>query len=696
MLFGPARLQWRQRKKLPLILQEEIADCAHACIAMIARYWGANLSLSAVRRIHQTSARGVNALQINRILHQLGFKTRVLRVVIQHLDKIKAPAILHWNNNHFVVLKQVRKHDIIVHDPAIGARKVMRSEIHQFFSGIVLEIEKTDHFTQIQANPPLTIFKIIKLLAGMPKLLSILLFLSLIIELLQLINPMLMQYITDHVLGSNTLVQMYQIGLGCIVFGLIHGLTEFCRSHLILYAAITITESFASDVFKHLLQLPLSCLAHRHLNDIQSKFQVIDQLKIKLSTDLFQTGLDGIMMLVIFAIMGCYCPVLTGVMAGMFGVYALCLGWNIRLYRLQAGTSVSMHAKTAVTFYEALRGIAPIKAFLQETHWFQLWRNEYVDALNHDIEMSTIQIRFRILNQMLFHTEYVLILCIGAELVIAQRLTIGMLLAFLAYRMLLANKAAAFIQYLFSYHGLTQRLQRLQDLLEQEPEPILPSLQPIQQTPKELHIQNLTFSYPGSNQAVFRAVDFSIQVGDRIAIIGSSGCGKTTLLKILMGFEQPTAGTILIDNMPLPLFGIQNFRQLSASVMQDDVLFTGSILDNITFFSEEVAMNDVYEAAKLACIHDTIMAMPMGYESPISQHQALISGGQRQRILLARALHKKPQFLFLDEATSHLDAQLERQINQALRNCEMTQIVVAHRPETIAMADRVIDLERWQ
>lgn len=526
----------------------------------------------------------------------------------------------------------------------------------------------------------------------MPKILGMLVLLAVIVELLQIINPLFMQYVSDYVLGSNALSQMYCIGLGCVVFVLLHGLTEFLRSHLILYTSMRITESFATEVFQHLLKLPLKFFSHRHLSDIHSKFQVIEQLKTQLNTDFLTTCLDGPMMVLTFVIMLMYSPILAGIIFSVLIVYGIALFLNIHTYKQHINTALILQAKTVVTFYEALRGIIPIKSFMKESIWLQLWRRDYVDALNHDIQMSKLQIYFRILNQILFHVEYILIICVGAGLVMTHRLSIGMLLAFLAYRIILVNKATAFIQFLFSYQGLSLHLQRLQDLIEQEPEPVQNLCLPSMGIPECIHVQNMSFAYSGMQLTLFKELNFSIQPGERVAIIGPSGCGKTTLLKILMGLEQPTTGQVLLDDIPLPLFGLQNFRHLFAAVMQEDELFSGSLIDNIAFFSEEVDINLVYEVAKLACIHETIMTLPMGYETLIGQGQTNMSGGQKQRVLLARAFYKKPKFLFLDEATSHLDVNLETSINASLQSCKITQIIVAHRPETIATADRIINL----
>ncbi len=692
MQWAFLQLRFRKKAVLPVILQEEMTECGHACIAMLSFFWGCKLSLSDLRRLNHTSTRGMTLRQLTHLLDQLGFKTRVLRVSISDLARVSVPAILHWDHNHFVVLKKVQRDCVIVHDPAIGMRTYAHTELADFFAGIVVEAEKLTGAQPIGQHVSYPLWTLLKSVRGMPRVLGALLFLSVILELLQMLNPMLMQYVMDYGVGASALAQMYRIGVGCVIFAGLYGLTEFLRSHLILYGAMQVTKSFATAVFKHLLTLPLAFFYHRHLSDIQAKFQSIEQLKTQLSTNLMHTVLDGLMIIVTLGVMFLYSPILTGIVAVIMSVYGGLLYSNIRTYRQQSGTALALHTKTAVTFFETFRGIIPIKLFLKEDVWFQLWCNEYVDALNHDIQVAQVQIRHRVLNQVLCHVEYIVVVCIGASLILSQRLSVGMLLAFLAYRMLLTNKSTSFVQSVFSYQSLALQLCRLQDVIDYEPEARITPTHPPSQIEGRLCVENIAFTYPGQEKPLFENLSFTVYPGEKIAIVGPSGCGKTTLLKIMMGLEQPIVGKVLLDALPLRLFGIQHFRQLSASVMQDDVLFTGSILDNITFFTDDVDIERVYAVAKLTYIHDLITSFPMGYDTLLGQTQTTISGGQRQRILLARALYKQPKFLFLDEATSHLDLALETLINQALQACSMTQIIVAHRPETIAMANRVLYL----
>jgi ATP-binding cassette subfamily B protein RaxB len=340
-----------------------------------------------------------------------------------------------------------------------------------------------------------------------------------------------------------------------------------------------------------------------------------------------------------------------------------------------------------------LQGIIPIKSFLKERVRFGTWRNCYIDSLNADIRVSKLNVVYQVANQLIFHIEHILVVCMGASLVLANKFSLGMLMAFLSYRLLLVNKTTSFIQNIFDYKLISIQLNRLSDILFQQPETLEGGHINQDHIIEGLSLENIVFKYEVNERAILNNVNLRIKVGEKIAIIGPSGCGKSTLLKVMMGLLEKTGGDIYIDNIPLKDFGLRNYRALTASVMQEDSLLTGSIMDNISFFDESVDIEQMYHAAKLAHIHDTICKFPMGYETLVGDMGSTLSGGQKQRILLARALYKKPKILFLDEATSHLDVENEKNINQALKALDITQIVIAHRQETIQMADRVIELE---
>lgn len=694
MTAGVAALCFNKTPKLPMILQNERAECGHACIAMVSNFFGHYLDLYSLKSIKNTSNRGVTLLDITQLLERLGLNSRPLQVPLEELHLIKCPAILHWNMNHFVVLKQVRKNRITIHDPATGIRHCSLEEVSKSFTGIVLEIEKSNDFKEIHSHSKLTLFHLVKTITGVNKFIILLMLLSLSIEALSLLNPLFMQYVTDDVIGFSERSNLYVIAVGFLLLVIIQIFTEYIRGNMVIYFTNNLTEQFSSNVVRHILKLPLEFFEKRHKGDLQAKFQSIDQIQKKISTDFVNTVLDGFMIVINVMVMVIYSQLLTAIV-----VFALCICLSFRYasyqqLRKQTESSVHQHAKAATVFLETLQGIIPIKSFLKERVRFNTWRSCYIDSLNADINVSKMNLLYQVANQLLFHIEYIVVVCAGASLVLSNKFSVGMLIAFLSYRLLLVNKASSFIQNVFDYKLISIQLNRLSDILFQVPEEIGTGSGVVQHTQGTLTLKNIFFRYNPNDKYILNNVTLHIKSGEKVAIVGPSGCGKSTLLKVMMGLLDKTKGEIYIDQVNIKDFGLKNYRDLTASVMQEDALLSGSIIDNISFFDEELDMERVYHAAKLAYIHETVCALPMGYETVVGDMGSTLSGGQKQRLLLARALYKQPKILFLDEATSHLDVANENSINQSLKSLDITQIVIAHRHETIQMADRVIDLSR--
>ena len=692
MSMNESMLQFKRRARLPIVLQAEMAECGHACVAMISNFWGHNLDLQALRKINNPSQQGVNLLTIKDLFEHLGFITRAIRVPLTAMRQIKTPAILHWNMNHFVVLKKVKKDAIVIHDPAGGIRHCSMDEVSKSFTGIVLEVEKSDDFKKIQDNNKLTLYDFVRVAQGVKRFIGLLVLLSLSIEVLSLLNPLFMQYVTDDVIGSSNISNLYAIGWAFTLLILVQVFAEYIRGNMIIYLTNNLNEQFSSNVVRHLLRLPLEFFEKRHKGDIQSKFQSIDQIQKKISTDFVNVLLDGLMIIINLMVMMIYSRALTAVV-----VCSLLICFAIRYFSFyslknQMEASVVQHAKAATIFLETLQGIMPIKSFLKEKVRFNTWKNCYVQSLNADIKVARINVVYSVANQLLFHLEPIVVICMGVSLVLSSQFSVGMLIAFLSYRLMLVNKSASLLQNLVDYKLITIQLDRLSDLVMQEPELINCGVGCTKQMRGELTIEGVSFKYCDNDPNILSNLNVKIRAGEKVAIIGPSGSGKTTLLKIMMGLLVPTSGEVSIDAIPLNEFGLKNFRESTASVMQNDSLLSGSIVENIAFFDESICWDTVYDVAKKACIHDSIMQFKMGYETLVGDMGSTLSGGQKQRLLLARALYKKPKILFLDEATSHLDAANERAINNALKLLGVTQIIIAHRQETIQMADRIIDL----
>ncbi len=691
------KLLFHRRPRLPCILQDEVAECGHACIAMISQFFGHQLDLAGLRKIAKPSLKGVNLRDMMELFDHLGFESRALRVALEELYFVKSPAILHWNMNHFVVLKKVGRHRVTIHDPAIGIRHLTWPEVSKAYTGIVLEVEKSVNFKMIKSRSKLTLVDLVKLIGGVKSFISCLLLLSLSIECLNLASPLFMQYVTDQVVSSSDHHNLPMLTIGFMILVGMQACSELIRGNMVLYLRMHLTEKFTTSVMRHLFQLPLHFFMARNKGDLQSKINSIHEIQRKVGVDLVTMILDGVMMILNLSVMLVYSRVLTSIVILILGVYIGARYLSFRMLKAQMTESTHRHAQVASIFLESLQAILPIKAFLKEQAQLKVWGNQFIDALNSDIRVERMHVLYQGMGHLLLNLEYIGVVCIGALFVVNHELSLGMLFAFLAYRQLLVSKSSSFIQHWFDYQLITIQLDRLNDIVSEAPEfvdvpPISPQAVDHQNIRGELVLQNVAFQYDAMSPMIFQGIDLSIQPGEKVAIIGASGRGKSTLLKLMMGLLMPTHGEILIDGMPLQQFGYKQYRLLTAAVMQEDALFSGSLVDNITFFDDEVNWEWVYTVAQLACIHETIVQFPMGYQTRVGDMGSSLSGGQKQRVLLARALYKKPKILFLDEATSHLDQENEQRMNQALAQLNITQVIVAHREETIRMADRVVDL----
>ena len=696
MISSRVALQFKSTQRLPIVLQDEIAECGHACVAMISNFWGHELDLNALRRMNKPSQQGVSLLTIKELFENLGFTTRALRVSLEEIRQIKTPAILHWNMNHFVVLKKIKKNTIVIHDPAIGIRHCSMDEVSKSFTGVALEVAKSADFTAIKEKNSLTLYDLVKLAKGVNHYIALLVLLSFSIEIMGLLNPLFMQYVTDDVISSSNLSNLYTIAFAFTLLIFMQVFMDYIRGNMVIYLTNNLNDQFSSNAMQHLLRLPLEFFEKRHKGDIQSKFQSIDQIQKKLSTDFVNAILDGLMIIINLIVMMVYSSLLTMLVMLSIGTCFAIRYFSYRALKKYTETSIVQHAKAASVFLETLQGILPIKSFLKEGVRFSTWKNCYINSLNADIKVSKFNVMFNVANQLILHIEPILVVCIGASLVFSNQFSLGMLIAFLSYRLMLVNKTVSLLQNLVEYKLISIQLGRLSDLLFQEPESISTGSGQANQMKGALALKNISFRYNDGEPFILNNVTLTINAGEKLAIIGPSGCGKSTLIKLMMGLLEKTSGEIDIDGMRLEDFGLKNFRESTASVMQEDSLLTGSIIENISFFDEVINLDRVYHAAKLACIHDSIVKFPMGYETLVGDMGSTLSGGQKQRILLARALYKEPKILFLDEATSHLDIENEKRINTSLKALEITQIIIAHRKETIQMADRVINLGEFK
>jgi len=674
------------------MLQTEAAECGLACLAMVASSLGAHLDLREARARFSISLKGTTMAEMVRMAGSLGLTARGLRAEPAQLDQLRLPAILHWDFNHFVVLAEMKGDCAVLHDPARGRREIALDELSRHFTGVALELQPGPGFAARPEPAPLRWRQLLGRISGLKRSITQILALALGLELLNLLSPFLLQWTVDGVIVSADRDLLVTLGLGFCLLVLLQVGVGVLRSWSVLYLSSTLNVQWLTQVFAHLLRLPLAWFEKRHVGDVFSRFSSVQQIQRTLSTRFAEAMLDGTMVLLTFAMMWIYSPRLALVALFAVLVYA---GLRAAFFKpLRAATEEQLihEARQNGHFLESLRGAQAIKLFNAQAGRASRFANLVVEQMNAGIAAKKLDLWMGMANKLLFGLERVVIVWLGAALVLDQRLSVGMLFAFLAYKEQFSSRLAALIDKLVELRMLRLSGERLADIVLSEPEPLEDLLAAGASEPTRLEIAGLRFRYADGEPEVIAGCTFVVEPGESVAIVGPSGCGKTTLLKLLLGIHAPQSGEIRVGDQTLDRLGLAAWRARIGTVMQDDQLFAGSIGDNISFFDPHADPDWIAECARRACVDEDITAMPMAYQSLIGDMGSSLSGGQRQRILLARALYKRPQFLFLDEATSALDVDKERQVNASLRQLSLTRIVIAHRPETIASAQRVIAL----
>lgn len=683
-------------KRVPVIIQTEVAECGLASMAMVANYYGHKLDLNALRRKYSISAKGATLQGLIKLADNLQFSSRPLRLELEELSQLKTPCILHWNLNHFVVLISVKGNKVTIHDPAVGKRIVKLSEVSKHFTGVALELTPTPDFK------PEKILKRAKLsdfwsrITGLKSVLTQILVLSLLLQVFAIATPFYMQLVIDDVIISRDLDLLLILALGFGFMKLVNLAVTALRGVVILYMGTQLNIQMAANLLRHLLKLPMDYFEKRHIGDIISRFGSLEDVKQLLTTGLIETVVDGIMAIGLLVMMFIYSTTLALIVLAAVALYIIVRLALYRPYRQLKEEAIVADAKQNSNFMETVRGIQSVKLFGNESQRQTIWHNYYADAMNTGIRIGKLDIGYNFINGFLFGLENIIVIYLAASLVMDSLMTIGMLYAFMSYKSQFTEKASALVNKFIQFKMLSLHMERLGDIILTEQEEDIDSKRQLAQIKGEFDLENISFRYSDNEPYLFKNLNFKIEEGSSIAVVGASGCGKTTLMKVMLGLLKPETGTILIDGYDIRKVGLRTYRNLIGTVMQNDQLLSGSIADNICFFDTDFDQEWIEQCAQMAAIHQDIMVMPMGYHTLIGDMGSSLSGGQKQRLLLARALYKKPKILFLDEATSHLDVGLESVVNTTVKKLNITRIIIAHRPDTIAMADRVVALQNGQ
>jgi ATP-binding cassette subfamily B protein RaxB len=688
-------LNLRFGKRLSTILQTEAAECGLACLGMIAGYHGLETDMATLRGRFPISMKGATLDTLLNVAADLGLETNAVKISdLAFLQNLKLPCVLHWEFKHFVVLEQLHLDGATIRDPGFGVRRVSTQELSDAFTGVAVEVWPSPSFKPAVEKSKISIRGLVGSVHGIGRSAAQILILAMALEVFTLVAPFFLQWVIDDVLVTSDHDLLVTLAIGFALLMLAQQLFTAIRGWVLIYLGTTLSIQWRANVFAHMLRLPVSYFEKRHLGDVVSRFGSIDTIQRTLTSSFVESLIDGVMSAAILFLMFIYSPALALISVGFMVAYALGRWLMFRPLRAATDQQIIHSAKQQTHFLESVRGIKTIKLFQRNQERRARWLNLLTNQMNADVRIQKFTLLYRSTNGVLFGFENVLIIWLGASMVLEGQFSVGLLVAYMTYKSMFDTRVGGLIDKVTDVKMLHLQAERLADLVQHDPEikPTGRGTVDANGLKASLKISGLHFRYAPHENDVLRGVELEVREGESVAIIGPSGGGKSTLINIILGIVLPTQGEILLGGVKLSELGIESVRSVIGTVLQDDVLFGGTIAENIGFFDPSLDQAWIEECAKRSAIHDDILAMPMGYNTLVGDMGTVLSGGQKQRVLLARALYKRPKILLLDEATSHLDVPRERLVTDSIKQMNITRVIVAHRPETIAAADRVVAL----
>ncbi|BDI14805.1 hypothetical protein ANSO36C_06070 [Nostoc cf. commune SO-36] len=688
----------RVTKRYPFYAQQSSADCGSACLVMIGNYWGKHFSMNRLRDMTNVSRNGASLKAMAATAENLGFATRPVKATLDKLAEQPLPAIVHWEGKHFIVVYEITKKRVIVCDPAIGQRNLTRAEFQVGWSGYALLLEPTGLLKNAK-DESRSFWKFFELIKPHYRTLLEIFIASVVIQLFGLVTPVFTQLLLDRVLVQRSVPTLNAIGLGMVVFGLFSVAVNGVRQYLLFHTANRISVALLVGFIKHTFRLPLAYFESRYVGDIVSRIQENQKIQNFLTGQTLSIVLDMLTLVVYIALMFSY--------SWKMALFVLCIVPPFFILAL-ASTSILrrisreiFNAGTKENSYliESLTGIRTVRSLSIEQTVRWRWEELLNDVIKKEFNAQIIGNRLQIISGVIQTFVNTSLLWYGATQVINGELTIGQLIAF---NMLVGSVLDPFQRLALLWNELQEIVistERINDVLEAKPEEDLET-KPRKSLGKlrgNICFQNVTFRYHSESETnVLENLNFEIKPEQMVAVVGRSGSGKTTLSKLILGLYPPTDGKVLIDGCDITTVALRSLRSQIGVVDQDTFLFGGSVRENIGIAYPNASLEEIIQAAKYAGADEFIQKLPMGYESEIGESGGMLSGGQRQRLAIARALLGNPRLLLFDEATSHLDSESERIIQNNLKTIlkGRTSVIIAHRLSTVRNADLILVLDQ--
>lgn len=689
----PPELNFTRRNRLPILQGAEAAECGLVCMAMVARYHGHDVDLNGLRQRFPLSMAGATLRGLMGLAEPLGLAGRALRVDLSALGKLRLPAVLHWDLNHFVVLKSVADGKAVVHDPARGARTYRLDELSKHFTGVVLELTPADRFEKVTARAPVKLTSLWSRMTGFWSAFLQILALSLALQVAVFALPFQLQLVVDEAIfrADRDLLTVLAIGFGALV--IVQAAIEALRGWALQVFGHLLTFQMVGNIVRHLIRLPADYFEKRHVGDILSRIGSAGAIQDVLTRGVIAALIDGLMALVAVVILFLYSPILGAVVVGAATLNLAIAFAVFPALKARMEEQIIEQAREQSHIMETVRAATTIKIMGREAERESAWRNLYANVTNASVSVGKYNISLAFTQGLISGLQTVLVIYLAARIIIAgDGFSVGMLFAFLSFRQTFTDRAVALINQAMQFRFLGLHLDRLSDIVAAEAEADQATAPPIP-VRGAIAVKEVSFRYGVADPLVLNEINLRIEPGEFVAITGVSGGGKTTLMKLMLGLRTPSVGAILLDDQMATPELWRAWREQVGVVAQDDRLLSGTIADNIAFFDPDLNMARVQDAAIAAMIHDDISRMPMQYLSLVGDMGSALSGGQKQRVLLARALYRDPRILLLDEGTANLDVETEELIGELIAALPITRIVIAHRPALLRRADRVVMLQ---